>query len=189
MDVTGIDLVEDFVVAASALTRRCRLDDRVRLHRASALSAPFASATFDGAYMIAPGMNIADKSALFREARRLVRPGARLGVCDSMLVAGASGSPSFPLRCGPTETSFLEFSATYRAHIEAAGFAIETMTDRGAVARRYVEHDRDRRRAGAVQQINLRALLGDDVTRRTANISAAVLSGIIAPVEIIARAI
>jgi SAM-dependent methyltransferase len=189
VDVTGIDLVDDFIVAASALTRRCRLGDRVRFLRASALSAPFEPATFDGAYMIALGMNIADKPGLFREARRLLKPGARFGVCDPMLVAGASGSPSFPLPWGPAETSFLELPATYRAHIEAAGFAIESMTDRGAMARRFFEQERERHRDGAVQQVNLRALLGDDVTRRTANISAAVLSGIIAPVEIIARAI
>jgi SAM-dependent methyltransferase len=189
VDVTGIDLVEDFIVAASALTRRCRLDGRVRFLCASALSAPFEPATFDGAYMIALGMNIADKPALFREARRLLKPGARFGVCDPMLVAGASGSPSFPLPWGAAETSFLELPATYRAHIEAAGFAIESMVDRGTMARRFFEHERDRHLDGAVQQVNLRALLGEDVTRRTANISAAVLSGIIAPVEIIARAI
>lgn len=189
VDVTGIDLVEDFIVAASGLTRRCRLADRVRFLRASALATPFASATFDGAYMIALGMNVADKPALFREARRVLKPGARLGVCDPMLVADAPGSPSFPLPWGPAETSFLELPTTYRAHIEAAGFAIEEMTERGVMARRFFERERDRHRDGAAQQVNLRALLGEDVTRRTANISAAVLAGIIAPVEIIARAV
>jgi len=74
--VTGIDLTEEFVQVATSLTRRVKLDHSADFHHASALQLPFEAATFDSAYMIHVGMNVADKAALFREVRRVLKPGS-----------------------------------------------------------------------------------------------------------------
>src|SRR5207249_5204103 len=50
--VTGIDLTEEFVQVATALTRRVKLDAAAEFRQGSALKLPFEAATFDGAYMI-----------------------------------------------------------------------------------------------------------------------------------------
>ena len=59
--VTGIDLTEEFVQVAKSLTGRLKLDHLVEFRQASALALPFGPSTFDRAYMIHVGMNIADK--------------------------------------------------------------------------------------------------------------------------------
>src|SRR6202047_2293561 len=73
--VTGIDLTEEFVRVAGSLTRRTKLDHLVGFRQGSALELPFDASTFDGAYMIHVGMNIADKGGVFREVRRVLKPG------------------------------------------------------------------------------------------------------------------
>ena len=86
--VTGIDLTEDYVRTAQALARRVGLDGRVSYRQASALALPFEPGTFDGAYMMHVGMNIADKPAVFAEVRRVLKPGSRFGIFDVMRTGG-----------------------------------------------------------------------------------------------------
>ncbi len=93
--VAGIDLTPDFITVADALTRRCRLDDRVSFRQASALDLPFDDATFDGAIQFHVGMNISDKAAAFAEVRRVLKPGAAFGLYD--IVRTGSGELPFPL--------------------------------------------------------------------------------------------
>ena len=57
--VKGIDLTADYVRTAARLAQRVGLGDRVEYRQASALALPFAPETFDGAYMLHVGMNIA----------------------------------------------------------------------------------------------------------------------------------
>src|SRR5215475_10402013 len=59
--VTGIDLTEEFVSVAKGLTRQTKLDRLVEFWHGSALAMPFEPASFDRAYTIHVGMNIADK--------------------------------------------------------------------------------------------------------------------------------
>jgi 2-polyprenyl-3-methyl-5-hydroxy-6-metoxy-1,4-benzoquinol methylase len=63
--VTGIDLTEDFVRVARSLTARTKLDGLVEFRQGSALELPFDAGSFDGAYMIHVGMNVADKAGIF----------------------------------------------------------------------------------------------------------------------------
>src|SRR5258708_12795789 len=72
--VTGIDLTEEFVRVAGSLTRRTKLDGLVEFRQGSALELPFERHTFDRAYMIHVGMNIADKAGIFREVRPVLKP-------------------------------------------------------------------------------------------------------------------
>src|SRR5688572_29951544 len=93
--VTGIDLTDDYVRTAAALSRRVGLADRVSYRQASAVALPFGDATFDGAYMIHVGMNIEDKPALFAGVRRVVKPGGTFALFDIMRTA--DGELSYPV--------------------------------------------------------------------------------------------
>src|ERR1700726_2665773 len=78
--VTGIDLTEEFVRAARSLTVRTKLDGVVGFRQGSALEMPFERESFDRAYMIHVGMNIADKAGIFREVRRVLKAGGLFAV-------------------------------------------------------------------------------------------------------------
>ena len=94
--MTGIDLTAEYVRTAEALSKAVRLDKMVSYRQGSALDLPFEAGTFDGAYMLHVGMNVADKGRLFAEVRRVLKPGGVFGVYDVMSGAG-EGELSFPL--------------------------------------------------------------------------------------------
>jgi SAM-dependent methyltransferase len=69
--IEGIDLTDEYVRVAEALSQRVGLGAKASFRQASATALPFPDATFDGAYMLHVGMNIADKKGVFAEVRRL----------------------------------------------------------------------------------------------------------------------
>jgi SAM-dependent methyltransferase len=134
--VTGVDITEDFVRTAEALARRVGLGERVGYRCASGLALPFEQGAFDAAYMMHVGMNVADKSALFAEVHRVLKPGGMFGVYDVVLTG--RGELRFPLPCarGP-ETSFVVGVDTYRRALAESGFEIRSERDRLEVARTF----------------------------------------------------
>jgi ubiquinone/menaquinone biosynthesis C-methylase UbiE len=82
--VTGVDLTIEFVQVARTLTNMLKLDHLAQFEQASALQLPFSAAPFDGAYMMHVGMNIEDKAGVFREVKRIVKPGGLFVVFDVM---------------------------------------------------------------------------------------------------------
>ncbi len=186
--VTGIDLTEEYVGTANGLTRRCGLSDLVVFQQANALAMPFESATFDGAYTVHVAMNIADKATLFSETRRVLKPGTRFGVYDIMQVA--PGDLPYPMPWAATiESSFVETPATYRALLEAAGFAIERETDRGDMARDLGRQMSERAAKDGPPPLSLHTLMGPATPERLGNVMKTLQARMIAPIEMIARAV
>jgi SAM-dependent methyltransferase len=121
--VTGIDLTEEFVAVARALTRRLGMEGRVSFEQGSALSMPFPAATFDVTTLLHVGMNIADKTRLFSEVRRVLKPGGIFGIYDQM--READGEFDFPVPWASVpQTSFVETPATYKRLLTEVGFEI-----------------------------------------------------------------
>ncbi len=184
--VTGIDLSADYVEAANILTQRCGLAALVSFQAASALAMPFEAETFDGAYTIHAAMNIADKARLFAETRRVLKPGAPFGVYDIMQVA--DGALPYPMPWAATkETSFVETSATYRALLQAAGFAIVSETDRGDMTRALVLQMREKTAKEGPPLLSLHTLMGPATSERLGNAIKTVEARIVSPIEIIAK--
>lgn len=188
VSVTGIDLTEDYVAAANALTRRLGLADRASFRQANALDMPFADRSFDGAYTIHVAMNIADKAKLFAETRRVLKPGARFGIYDIM--RGKPGDLSYPMPWATTgATSFVETPATYRALLAAAGFRIDSERDRSGMVLTLVAGMRDKAAKEGPPPLDLHAVMGGASKERIANAGMALSAGLIAPTEMIATAV
>lgn len=185
--ITGIDLTQAYVDAANGLTRRCGLSEHISFQQANALAMPFAAASFDGAYTIHAAMNIADKSALFAEVRRVLKQGARFGIYDIMRTS--QGALPYPMPWAVTaESSFVETLATYRDLLKAAGFVIEGETDRGDLARDLARLMRERSAKDGPPPLGLHTLMGPATKDRLRNVMQALEARIIAPIQIIARA-
>jgi SAM-dependent methyltransferase len=186
--VTGIDLTEDYVRTADALSRRVGLSGRIAYRQGSALALPFAPETFDGAYMMHVGMNIADKPALFAEVRRVLKPGSRFGIFDVMRTG--AGELRFPLHWAATpETSFVVGARPYRDALNAAGLAIVHERDRGDFARAFFRQVVARlAEQGGPPPLGIHILMKQDIPEKLQNYVASLEAGVIAPVEIIARA-
>jgi ubiquinone/menaquinone biosynthesis C-methylase UbiE len=185
--VTGIDLTEDYVRTAAALARRVGLADRVSYRQASALALPFEAGTFDGAYMMHVGMNVADKPSLFAGVRRVLKGGAAFGIYDVMRTG--PGELRFPLHWATTpETSFVVGAAEYRRALTAAGFDIVKERERGDFARAFFRQVAARAaEQGGPPPLGIHILLKRDVPQKLANLMSHLESGTVAPVELICR--
>jgi MPBQ/MSBQ methyltransferase len=127
--VTGIDLTPEFVETARVLSDRVGLGDRVEFLVTAGESMPFDDGSLDAAVMVHVGMNLPEKTAVFAEVRRVLRPGGRFAVYEQVRT-GEGGLP-YPLPWAEDErSSFVETPADYRAHLEAAGFEVEDLEDR-----------------------------------------------------------
>lgn len=186
--VTGLDLTDEFVQVADSLTRRCGLGDKVEFKQGSALAMPFERASFDVATLIHVGMNIADKATLFAEARRVLKPGGRVGVYDITKPDGVE--LPYPMPWAETEeTSFVESADTYRSLLKAAGFAIEKERDRSAFALKLGREMREDVERHGAPPLGLHILMIPALETGLANVMGSLARGELAPVEIIARAL
>ena len=104
--VSGVDLTPEFVAAATGLTERVGLTDRVDFRQGSALALPFPDAGFDRAWSQNVAMNIADRPLYYSELRRVLKPGGRLAIQD--VAQGPGGPVIFPVMWADRpEISFL----------------------------------------------------------------------------------
>jgi MPBQ/MSBQ methyltransferase len=177
--VTGVDLTPEFVDVARRLAAKVGFEERVAYQQADATRLPFADGSFDGAYMLHVGMNIPDKAAVLAEMRRVVRPGGIVGVYD--ILAGPGGKPLYPAPWATDEgASFLVSPAEMRELLRAAGFRIQTETDRTAFG---IEFFRElaRHNESGPPPVGIHLLFGDNPEVKVANMVRNVQERRIAP--------
>jgi SAM-dependent methyltransferase len=120
--VTVFDLTADYLQAGELLTARMGLSGRVDFYHGNALDLPFADGSFDVVWTQNSGMNIADKSALYRGFWRVLKPGGRLAQLEP--VAGTVQPPHFPLMWASEPSgSHLLTAEALRQVILDSGFA------------------------------------------------------------------
>ena len=187
--VTGLDLTAEYIRVAEALARRVGLQHRVSYRQGSALDLPFAAASFDGAYMLHVGMNIADKKRVFAEVRRVLRPGGVFAIYDVM--REGDGELSFPVPWAASpETSFVERAPTYRRWLEGTGFAIEKERSRREFAIEVFRQTRAQAaETGGPPPLGMHILTGASAQQKLANMIDNLERGLVAPTEILARVV
>jgi SAM-dependent methyltransferase len=186
--VTGIDLTEEFVRVAGSLTTRTKLDGLAEFRQGSALELPFEPGTFDGAYMIHVGMNIADKAGIFREVRRVLKPEGLFMVFDIM--RAAEGAIKYPVPWALSEeTSFVGTVKDYRDALQNGGFRIAQERGRGPFGIAFTERMMARMAQGGPPALGLHLLMGEKTPIMIRNILAMMKEGVLEPVELYARAV
>lgn len=186
--VTGIDLTPEYVTLATDLARRTGVADRVAYHVADALDLPFDPGTFDAAYMLHVGMNIADKDRLSAEVARVLAPGGSFALYDVMRVG--PGDVRFPVPWAASPAiSHLESPEHYRDGLARAGLTIEAFRERREFALDFFRALREKAAAagGVVPPLGLHLVMGIDFREKVANMIDALEREVIAPIEIIAR--
>lgn len=184
--VTGIDVTPDYIEIGQTLSRWVGLADRVTLQQGSATDLTFAPATFDAAYMLHVGMNIADKEALCREAARVLKPGALFAVYDVMRLNDQPLKFPVPWAAHAGLSSVAPPSA-YRGALKAAGFAVIAERNRRDFAITFFENLRAKQAAAAPPPLALIQIMGPDAPLKISNLLENLKAGIVGPCEIIAR--
>jgi sarcosine/dimethylglycine N-methyltransferase len=131
--VTGLDPVDEFCRAATALTTLVGLQDRVAFVPGSAPDLSFQDATFDVVWTQGVLMNLGDKARFFAETARVLWPGGRLAFQAS--VAGAVSGVHYPtLWADDAHLSHLVSPEHCRGLLIAAGFRERAWRDLTAEA-------------------------------------------------------
>lgn len=177
VEVTGVDITQEFIETASALTQRVGLDDRVGFTCVPGGPLPLADGSFDAAMMIHVGMNVPDKRALFTEVHRVLGPGARFALFEQM--RSRPGALPYPMPWAMDERlSFVETSDQYGQHLTAAGFTVEVVEDRTAQLGPP---------SGGPGGLSPAVIFGPDFARRIANNVKATEDGLLAATLVVAR--
>lgn len=158
-DVTVLDLTAEYCRAGEDLTRRVGLDGLVRFRHGDALAMPFEDAAFEVVWTQHSSMNVPDKTALYREIRRVLRPGGVLALHEIM--AGPLQPPHFPVPWAREPAiSHLEPPETVRAVLHELGFRERAWEDQSEATLAWI---RQRQAAGPGGPVGLGLLLGDDL--------------------------
>ena len=170
--VTGVDLSAPFVDAARYLTERTGQSGQVAFQTASALELPFDEGCFDVVLLQHVAMNIADRTGLYREIRRVLKSGGKFATYD---VVARGGEPHFPVPWARTPaTSFLLTAEATRETIEGAGFRNVVWQDDTEAAKAWVTQLRV---SGPPPQPNLGVVMGTDFAELSANLGRNIMEG------------
>jgi sarcosine/dimethylglycine N-methyltransferase len=126
--VDCIEMSADYCAAAMLLNRLTGLEDRIAVHRGSALDLPFPGDSFGVVWMQNVGMNIEDKRTLYGEISRVLKPGGRFAFQE--MVAGDAATSYFPL---PWATdpgdNFLVSAKEMRTKLDESGLVADLFED------------------------------------------------------------
>ncbi|RBI87656.1 class I SAM-dependent methyltransferase [Rhodosalinus halophilus] len=176
--VEAIDLSPDFVRSAQDLDRLTGLDTAISHRVGSVTGLPWADGTFDVVWSQNVTMNVADKSAMFAEAFRVLRP---VGVFAFTHIARGTNTDAidYPLPWARTgETSFLSTPAEIGKLLAAAGFV--GIADHASDAPRPAP-------PATPDQPDDSVAMGADMPQRRANAGRAVADGRLVPMMVTAR--
>ncbi|MGB1239179.1 MAG: class I SAM-dependent methyltransferase [Pseudomonadales bacterium] len=184
--VSGIDLTDDYLTVAKALSSWVELDAALSFCRGSALQMPYDAASFEGAYMLHVGMNIENKQGLFDEVARVLKPGACYAIYDIMQLEEGELTYPVPWASVPGH-SFVATIETYKAQLDAAGFELQSYTSRAHFADNFLTQLMQKVAQQGPGPLGLHLLMGEQTGLKIKNMARAVKASTIAPVEIIAR--
>ncbi len=126
--VTAVDLTEEYCETARWLNRLVGLDERISVRQADVTALPFPDATFQVVFSQHVQMNVADKTSLYREARRVLVGGGRLAMWD--ITFGDRGPLGYPLPwADQPELSHPATSDGLRAVVESSRFTFDHWND------------------------------------------------------------
>jgi sarcosine/dimethylglycine N-methyltransferase len=126
--VTGIELTPARVIGAAELTRRVGLDSQVRVLQGDVMALPLPDASQDAVVSQEALLHVPDLARTFREAHRVLRPGARIAFTNWIIHRPLSDAERQLLWDGMAAATLVDVDG-HAELLRGAGFEIEAVED------------------------------------------------------------
>jgi ubiquinone/menaquinone biosynthesis C-methylase UbiE len=184
--VTGIDLTDEYCRAAAMLSAKTGLAHLVDYRQGDATKLPFDDQAFDVVWTEHVAMNIPDKTRLYKEMHRVLKPGGTLAIYD--VLAGPFGPVLFPVPWARTpDTSFLVSPNELRKLLEETEFTVTDWSDTTEAARAWFVTLAEKIRKEGFPSLGFHLLLGADFKEMAQNQGRNLQEGRIVLAQIVAR--
>lgn len=155
--IDGVEVNEVGVEVSRSLVAGAQAGDRVAFHLGDAMSMPFPDASFDMAISFNVMNVFADKTALFREVARVLRPGGRWAfLSGTFALDDGDDEVRRRLARGYLIPQYYDSLAGYKAKLREAGFVVdevlEYISDFRTQVARWRDAYRDNQEAIAAEQ-------------------------------------
>lgn len=128
VNVTGIDLVPEYVDAARKFAKAAGLEQKLLYEIGDATNLPFDEQAFDAVWIQVTSANIKERDKFYSEAYRALKPGKVVGIFD--IFAGKNEELHFPVPWADNiTTSALMTPDETNAALERAGFKVVKFED------------------------------------------------------------
>lgn len=183
--ITGVDITREYVETGNELCDWVGLGERIALQIANATALPQSDDTFDGAYMLHVGMNIANKELLASELYRVVKPGGKVGIYDVMRVS--DGDLEFPVPWATESSgSSVGTETAYVTALERSGFTVIAKQNRRDFALEFFQQLKASvANAEGSPPLGLHILMGNTAQTKVKNMIENISRNTIAPIELI----
>jgi ubiquinone/menaquinone biosynthesis C-methylase UbiE len=159
--VTGIDLTEAFCTAANVLSDWVGLNHLVAFQQGDATDLPFKDEEFDAAMTIHVAMNIEAKDTVYKNVRRVLKPGSIFTVYD--VLQGEGGAIQYPVPWAREPSiSFVATPLEMERLLSEAGFNILDVQDSTEESQSWFEARSKRMSESGPPLLTAQIFLGDD---------------------------
>ncbi|MCG7522503.1 class I SAM-dependent methyltransferase [Ruegeria sp. Ofav3-42] len=158
--VTGIDLTQEFCDAAKTISDWVDLSEQTTFIQGDATKLPFSDSSFDGAVTVHVAMNIPDKLSVYKEARRVLKPGARFGVYD--ILQGEGGDVVYPTPWAmDASISYLATPKEMASFLQDAGFKVLDEEDSTAESFEWLKARTSEPKSDRIMPVTTQILFGN----------------------------
>ncbi len=160
--VIGLDLTDEYCQVARVLADQLGLASRVSYRQGSALDMPFEDNAFDVVWTQHAAMNIPDKSRLYSEIARVLRPGGCLAIYD--VLAGPVGPIYYPVPwASDPSISFMATPDELQRLLTASGLHIINWRDTSEAGRAWFKEVAIKmQQSGGTPPLGFSVFLGPD---------------------------
>jgi ubiquinone/menaquinone biosynthesis C-methylase UbiE len=178
-----VDLTQEYVDTGNVICQWLGLDEKINLESEDATQLPHPDETFERAYMLHVGMNIAEKQSLANELYRVIRSGGRLGIYDVMRVG--DGELTFPVPwASEPRGSSVDPIEIYKSALKAAGFNILAERNRRDFALEFFAQLKSKAAsADGPPPLGLHLLMGSTAAAKIGNMIENISRNVVAPVD------
>ncbi len=186
MQVVGLDLTASYCQLAEKLTRSVGIEGVIGYINGNALCLPFKSKSFDAAWTQHCAMNIKEKSLLYQEIARVLKPTGKLLIHD--ITAGENKPVIYPAPWASTkENSFLETPESLKNILAQSGFRFDLWENITDNALAWFESLKNRPTTSTSPTLSQKLVLDENLKVRAKNVRKNLYEGRINVIEAICR--